>query len=298
MRARPGDSPKVARPAQRKVARVMVRVLRVLLRYDRAGAGSKQIARDARLPLRTAQLYLKRLVRDETIEEPYRGHYRYRPPAGDLLADPEGVEGLHGIVLATSKLHEDPLRMLLCARFPGLVERGPYRYGETILDWHDHLVRLRLYRTGRLLVYVPSTRNPIRFTSFGEFVGWLTGVLFPLEAEHFEVVQVGVNVDYGGWLLKGIRAVELRRFLNASEQLYQKLGAVRHEVHLRPQDLTLDRAVKIIREGSPTAQIERILRLEIKLGQVKAKIADEEKPTRLRRPEAFPPGEAREGGYG
>jgi hypothetical protein len=290
MRAKP------ERPAQRKVARVAVRVLRVLARFDRLGARSKEIAREARLPLRTAQLYLTRLVSDEVIQEPERGRYVYVSPTRDILIDPEGLEGLHGIVLASWKLREDPLRKLLCARYPGLVEYGPTRYGETILDWAGHLVRLRLYRSGRLLVYVPSTRSPIRFREFGEFVGWLSGVLYPLGPGDLEVVQIGVNVDYGGWLLKGIKAVELRQFQNASEQLYQKLGAVRHEVHLRPRDLALDQAVRIIREGSPTAQLERLLRLEVRLSQRAAENAAGG-PGR-RAPETLKPADALEGGYG
>jgi hypothetical protein len=267
-----------------------------LAAHDRAGSNSKTLARELKLPLRTVQYHLRQLVRDEIVQEPYRGHFVWTPGVPDILADPEGEEGIHGLVLASLSLRDAPLRTSLCARFPGLLEheRG-IRYGEHLTSWKDHVVRLRLYgTTGRLLVYVPSSRLPIRFGAFGEFVGWLSGILHPLRPEDLRVVQVGIHTDYGGWTLKGIQAVELRRFLNASEQLYQKVGTLRHEVHLVPRDLTLDQAVRIIREGSPTAQLERLLRLEVEIERRR-----EPGPAATPRdPRDLLPSRAHEGGYG
>lgn len=285
----------LAPPRNRPLARIAGRILRQLARFDRAGSTSKQLARELGLPLRTVQYNLAALVRDDVIQEPYRGRFVYAPNVPDILTDPAGQEGIHGLVIATSALRGDLLRRILLQRYPKLQQSIGSRYGEEILSWEDHVVRVRFYpSTGRLLVYVPSTRLPIRFGAFGEFVGWLTGVLHPLRPDLLEVVQVGVHVDYGSWTLKGIRAVELRRFLNAAEQLYQKVGAVRHEVHLVPRELSLEQAVRIIREGSPTAQLERLFRTQLEIERQSAKPAP---GTTFRDPTAQEPGDAVRDGY-
>jgi hypothetical protein len=146
------------------------------------------------------------------------------------------------------------------------------------------MVRFRLYPTGTLVVYVAATRAPIPWGGeggFAEFVGWLGGILEPVDAGRvFRVVEIGVHRDYEGWTLKGVQAVELRHFGGAIEQLYQKRSAVRHEVHLHPKEVELREAVRIISEGSPTAQLERSLRDSVRLVEREERAKSEAKKER------------------
>lgn len=266
------------------MARSTRAVLRALGAYDRAGASPKQIATDSRVPLRTVKRQLAALVREGTIAQPYFGHYTYAPGTPDILADPWGEEGLHGIVLVAES---GTLDLLRGSRGPLAVELidSPVLeagYRERTRSWRGRLVRFRQYPTGRLVVYVAATRAPIPWGGeggFGEFAGWLGGVLDPVDVGRaLRVVEIGVHVDYRGWTLKGISAVELREFRGSLEQLYQKREAVRHEIHLAPRELALRDAVRILREGSSTAQLAEALRLEVRLAEIKPRPRPEESP--------------------
>lgn len=90
--------------------------------------------------------------------------------------------------------------------------------------------------------------------------------------------------------MKGVQAVELRHFGGAVEQLYQKRSSVRHEIHLHPKEVELRDAVRIISEGSPTAQMERVLRMSVRLVEREEKAKEEAdrkaKPTDPIRPDS------------
>lgn len=259
--------------------------------FGRAGANAKTLAATAKVPVRSVQRHLNSLVREGTIQAPYRGQYVYVPGTPDILTDPDGLEGVHGLVLSCPVWRETLLRGSFGATLEAQPERAsgaPYR--ERTRSWRGRMVRFRLYDSGTFVVYVAATRAPIPWGGeggFAEFTGWLGGVLEPVDVGRlFKVVEIGVHRDYEGWTLKGVQAVELRHFGGAIEQLYQKRSAVRHEVHLHPKEVELRDAVRIISEGSPTAQMERSLRAAVKVVEAEERAKAERKketpPTPLR----------------
>jgi hypothetical protein len=256
----------VARPVPNRVA---LSILQQLARYEGLGATPKVIARDAKLPLRTVKRHLADLVRDEVIERPFHGHYVYRPGTPDITADPNGRQGVHGLVLSGTmdllRRSGGPMPLLFPAPEPS------FRYSELTSVWKAHLVRFRYYpSTDRFLVYVPATRDPIGWEDLGHFEGWLSGVLSNENVgEVLSVVQIGVHVDHETWELKGIRGIQLSEWRNALVQLYQKREALRHEVHAHYKQgfLPLDRAVHILSEGSPTRAFERALQIQLRVAQ-------------------------------
>lgn len=238
--------------------------------YGKVGANAKMIASTTKDPLRSVQRILASLVREGTIQAPYRGQYVYVPATPDIQADPNGEEGVHGLVLAASNWRETLLRGSFGASLGPAPPASPgLGYQEITRAWCGRMVRFRLYPTGTMVVYVAASRHPIRWggeEGFGAFVGWLSGIFDPVNVGRaFKVVEIGVHRDYQGWTLKGVSAVELRHFGGAVEQLYQKREAVRHEVHLHPKEVELRDAVKIISEGSPTAQLERSLLAAVRI---------------------------------
>lgn len=260
----------MARRGPKKVARAVRKILVALGAYGKVGASAKMIAATTKIPHRTVKRHLAILVSERTIQAPYRGQYVYVPGTPDILADPDGQTGIHGLVLACSDWPKNLLRgsfgpILGLAAEP----RQGSEYSEKTRAWRGRMVRFRLYQTGTMVVYVAASRLPIPWGGeggFAEFVGWLGGTFDPVDVGRaFRVVEIGVHRDYEGWTLKGVQAVELRHFGGAIEQLYQKRSAVRHEVHLHPKEVELRDAVRIISEGSPTAQMERSLRSAVRL---------------------------------
>jgi len=266
----------------------MVALLRSLGRFGEIGATAKLLAKESGVPHRTVKRHLSALVRDGFVQKPYRGQYVYEPGTPDITADPNGQEGVHGVVLC-------------CKDWPGSLLRGSFGpiltretepreeadYQELIRLWRGHSIRFRLYPTGTMVVYVAATRNPIPWGGdggFDQFVGWLGGVLDPVDVGRaFRVVEMGVHMDYKGWAMKGIKAVQLRTFGGAVQQIYSKLNGLRHEVHLYPKRLDLRDAVQIIAEGSPTRQLERALELALRLEEQREKgAASTAGPTSIR----------------
>lgn len=260
--------------------------------YEKFGATVKQLHTDTRVPISTLKWHLRILVRDEVIKQPYRGRYVYQPGTPDILVDPEAKEGVHGLVLVCTS---DLLRM------PAWAAKAPepgVRYTEESMLWLEHLVQFRYYpSTKRLVVYVPSTRNPIPWTQLGHLEGWLSGVLRPLDAGHFIVSQIGINLDHETWRFKGVQAIEYSKWRNATEQLYQKRRALRHEVHLEGEkSLTLERAVQILKEGSAEVKLFRALQVQLKVVQTEAKLAESGQARIV--PKVESPADAHESGYG
>ncbi|MDE1821275.1 MAG: winged helix-turn-helix domain-containing protein [Euryarchaeota archaeon] len=279
------------------MAAVIRRILKALGEFDRAGAPAKLIAKRAGLPLRTVERHLKDLTQEGVIRQDYpRGPYIGQPGTPDIKGDPFGEEGIHGLTLYAKwrkGVVHTPLPRggatelddLVAERFPDMTYKPGVRWGVVKRLWRKWWVEIR-HAPGKdsITVYVPSTERPIRFQEFGGLQGWLEGA-FGIEdaGSKFMVTQIGIHTDYEGWRLKGLRAVELRRFSNALEQLYQKGKKVRHEVHLGPKDLTLAQAMQIVKEGSPTVRLEKLLQNELQLERHKAEVE------RTERPPPFPP---------
>lgn len=250
-------------------------IVRALARYERVGATAKQLALDVGIPARSVQRRIASLVREGVIERLSRTHVRYDPRALDVTADPNGREGVHGLVLTSFGWREDPLRPSGATALFG--ERGdeerPHpRYREAHRSFNGRLVTLRLFDTGTLWVSFPSTRRPIGWWESREIVGWLNGLLGVDDAgARFRVSEIGVHVDHPTLRVKGWKAVSLEDGLGLLQQFYEKKSALRHEFHLwgkRLRRLDLAGVVRILTEGSPEAQIERALLHELDLAHL------------------------------
>lgn len=272
------------RSGHEKVARAAWMILRALGRFDRVGCGLKQLVTDTRLPERTVKRHLKDLLERGLIQNPFRGHYVHVPDAADILADPTGKEGVHGLVIHGKVARERDVVPLF-----GPKEVGSGRYVERIDDWRGRVVRLRFFpSTGSVVVYVPASRLPIPWGEMRAFREWLGGRFYPTQVGGWKVVEMGLNMDYEGWRIEGVKSVTFDRFDATVERFYQKTRSiVRHEVHDNRAH-PLDQVVKILKEGSLVSQYERILKMELALSQTRAPAKG--KPVG--------PAEAREEGYG
>jgi hypothetical protein len=249
------------------VARVAWSILRALGRYERMGCEVKQIVVDTRIPERTVKRHLADLLARGLIQSPHRGHYVHVPDAADILADPTGKEGVHGLVIHGSVARTSDL---VPPFGPGPV--GPGRFIQRVEDWRGRIVRLRYFpATGSIVVYVPASRLPIPWLDMRGFREWLAGRFYPVQIGTWRVVEWGLNTDYEGWQMAGVQSVSLDRFDGTVERFYNKTRSmVRHEVHgKRPH--TLDQVVKLLKEGSLVSQYERILRMELELSTIRAR---------------------------
>jgi hypothetical protein len=241
------------------VARTAWTILRALGRYDRLGCGVKDLLTDTRLPERTVKRHLAELLDRGLVQNPFRGHYVHVPGASDILADPLGREGVHGLVLHGKVAQTTDLVPLF-----GTKEPGPGRYVERIEDWKGRIVRFRLFpSTGSVVVYLPASRLPVPWVEFHGFREWVAGRFYPQDVGRWKVVEWGLNVDREGWQMAGVESVTFDRFDGTVERFYNKTRSmVRHEVH-GTKPIPFDQAVKILKEGSIISQYERILRMEL-----------------------------------
>lgn len=272
------------RSGHEKVARVAWLILRSLGKYDQMGCGVKQLVTDTQLPERTVKRHLADLLERELIQSPFRGHYVHVPDAADILADPTGREGVHGLVI-----HGQVARSTDLVPLFGPLEPGPGRYVERVDDWRGRVVRLRCFpSTGSVVVYVPASRLPIPWGEMRTFREWLGGRLYPVQVGGWKVVEMGLNMDYEGWRIEGVKSVTFDRFNSTVERFYQKTRSmVRHEVHDN-RSHPLDQVVKLLKEGSLVSQYERILKMELILSETR----------RPGKGKPIEPADALEGGYG
>jgi len=277
-----------------------------LARYESLGASRAQLEAEAGISLPTLKRALALGVSQGWIESPFRGQYVLKQP-GVTLDFAQGQDGVHGLVLTTLAEPTDLLRIVA-----GRLRLHPKaRTGETgrwvsvYSDWKNRVVEFRVYRTDRINVYVASTRQPYRWHEVEELAGWITAWLEPFDADKLWVSQIGLNVDYKGFRMRGCRAMEWRAWRNAFRQLYQKRpDLLRDEAHawMRPGDVSLSNLARTLKEGSALAQRERIEAKLLKQLELQAEIerlrASQDKPTeggkewKLHEPGKIPPSKA------
>lgn len=242
-------------------------------RFERLGATAKELAKETGIPLRSAQRALKRLVESEVIRSPLRGRYYYTSPVADVTGDPYGEPGVHGLVMLVRDCRTTLLGGSSTAR--ALMSKAPAEGVEFVTDlrrFGERWVRFQYY-PGRdtLEALVPLTKDPIRWEQLPEFLGWLNGLFEPANAGLlFMVVQIGVHVDHKRLRMEGVKAVCLQECVGVLSQLYQKKEALRHEWHLHNEAgvATLEHAVRILLEGSPTRQMVDLLKAALEVQKV------------------------------
>lgn len=254
------------------MARAQRLLLPALALYGDAGATCKQLARDIGRPRRTTSRWLRSLVMAGLLEGPVDGIFQFRPKAPDLIRDPRGIPGIHGLVIESRNWPADRLRVVIGHRF-GADKVAP---GATQRRWsgafNGRLVRFCYYPgTGQVRVEIPSSSFPIHPEDLPELLGWLSGTFSPFDGGALWVVEIGVHSDYPDVQLKGIAAVQLRPCVGAILQLYNKRAdLLRREAHLYPRELSLERAVEVLWGESPTARLERAMRDALEVARLQA----------------------------
>jgi hypothetical protein len=258
------------------LSRVLAELKRLLARYEALGASRAEIESQVDVSLPTLKRALALGISQGWIESPFRGQYVLRQP-GVTLDLAEGQEGVHGLVLTTLSEPTSILR-IVAGR---LRERQEAKVSDTgrwvsvYADWKGRVVEFRIYRTDRINVYVASTRQPYRWHEVEELAGWITAWIAPFDSDRLWVVQVGLNVDYKGFRMRGCRAMEWKAWRNAFRQVYQKReDLLRDEVHawMRPGEISLSNLARTLKEGSALAQRERIEAKILKQLELQAEI--------------------------
>jgi hypothetical protein len=263
------------------LSRVLRELKRLLARYEALGASRAELESQVDVSLPTLKRALALGISQGWIESPIRGQYVLKQP-GATLDFAEGQEGVHGLVLTTLSEPSAILRIVagrMRARPEAKVsETG--RWVSVYATWKGRVVEFRIYRTDRINVYVASTRQPYKWHEVEELAGWINAWLEPFDGDHLWVVQIGLNVDYKGFRMRGCRAMEWRAWRNGFRQYYQKQPeTVRDEGHLwkRPGELAISNLARMLKEGSALAQRERVeakiirrLELEVELARLKA----------------------------
>ncbi len=271
---RPDDEPcdAMANRRPRKLAQMQRVLFPILASFTPGGATTKKVALAARMPIRTVSRYLSLFVKLGWLAAPVRGLYTFAPGTPDLVRDPRGIPGVHGLVLVSRNWPRDLLRAALGAHFGAeLVAPGvPFRRRNGSFNGR-HVAFCYYPGSGQVRIEVPANPDPIRPEEFPELLGWLTAILQPLDGGSLWVVQIGLHVDYPDIELKGVQGVQLRACTTTILQLYQKQrDLLRYEAHLNPKELNLRAAVEILWEGSPTARLERALRQGLELERLRS----------------------------
>jgi len=290
----------VARPNAAAVARA---VWQALLRYEGEGASAKELAKVTGHPVRTVQWHLQKMLATGEISVKVRGLYVAKPKMLDVTADPAGQPGVHGLVLMAWNLRETPLGAGRMAR--EVLDRGMRQRDGSLTRveaWGGRAVRFTYYpTTDNLQVSFVRDEEPVDLGELDRFSGWLEGLFGCPVDKLFWVVQVGVHVDHRNLVLDGVKSLTFYEFGTVVARLYQKRARLmRHEYHFnaeRPGVADLKSAVRILTEGSPTAQVITALRLELKALKERSKLARREQET-IAPAGPLPPERAGESGYG
>jgi len=99
---------------------------------------------------------------------------------------------------------------------------------------------------GYIEVFLRASLNPLSFSEFDAFVGWMEGAFPGININSWAVEQLGINWDTGELRLEGMSALTLRAFKNVWLRLYQKSKDIlRVEAHVNVA-LSLPEALAVL----------------------------------------------------
>ena len=120
----------------------------------------------------------------------------------------------------------------------------PYIEGEhrdITITIHDNLLE----------VWVKVTDKPLTPNGLMELSAWLQGK-FNLDPSQFKMIQYGLNYDFPGLQMDGVKSLTLKQFSNALIRVYQHGKGVRYEIHQANKSdkaISLDQAISILKNG-------------------------------------------------
>ncbi|MGA7860671.1 MAG: hypothetical protein WCB19_02295 [Thermoplasmata archaeon] len=307
---KPYDSP--ADPLQHRLAlfsapragKVARSIVRSLTDAGCLGKGAKEIAAEARVPLRTVYRSLDRLT-EAGVVKPVLGKFVLAQILGDITTDPSAILGFQNIQFTVSEWQMEPAPPCRTAFRWTLGDGGDAGSKEVAEGvWEGRRVKMTFYPDRGSLEVIIAAVVPIPLLKAPELLGWLNAMLGLGRGESTELTRVEANADHEVFVLER-NYLELRRIGEFAQVLYQKASALRHEMRLyRPTDadgnrLPLERAVEILTEGSPVRQLLRLAEKEAEILRLQAQLASKVEPegtAKVRQPAT--PSEMREAGFG
>jgi len=111
-------------------------------------------------------------------------------------------------------------------------------------------------------VFINCSNNPLDYNDFARLEGYLWGLFPHIALNDWMVIQFGLNVDYYGFKLDGIKSMKLQLFKNMWFQIYQKeKELIRIEAHGTVKNITFEQCLNLITrvalmvEGDRTPQV-------------------------------------------
>lgn len=271
----------------------------------RVGLTAKEVAVALRVPLRTTYRVLGRLEESSIVERTKLGTWALTSILGDVTTDPDARLGFENVRWRVTKWQTQPPPPCRMAK-PWTPRKGGDAEGweETTLVWEGRDVKLAYHPgEGVLEVAISSRGVPIPLGLATELSGWLKAMLGLGQGEESECTHIEVNAMHEGFRADGWKYLEIRRFGEFANVMYQKAAGLKHEVRLyRPLDddgnkVSIERTLEILAEGSPLRVLLRIVEKEFKLYEMTQTASLGAAPAR-REPTGVSPAEAQGGGYG
>ena len=179
---------------------------------------------------------LSKLSKEERIARPRRGWYLSKNAIFVKPSLPMRPLKLHGLKIITRKRQGLPFVTSSDFIKMASIDIHRHRINHSLTydeEWRSRLITLTLHESGTLIIDLKSSQNPVNFSEFDAFCGWLEGrfPLIPLEA--WTVLQAGLNWDLLGFKLDGMSSITLRILHDMWLRLYQKSAdLLRVEAHV------------------------------------------------------------------
>lgn len=228
---------------------------------------AKTLSRILKLSENKVKVYLNRLHNKGSILRTTKGFYKATADMTVLrqqqLTNPPTL--LHGILLectllpkVTKRDQGAPAKDSVCYVDSSLEKwltahdfgyRGDNHSWNRFLWWEGRRISVSVFSTGKLDIYISSTKHPLSYPEFELLLSFLDG--FFQEVAPFKdrrvvrLKEVGLAKDFKELRLEGVKSVSLRAFKNSWCRLYYKddQNLIRVEHHL-VLDMSLDDALK------------------------------------------------------
>lgn len=195
----------------------------------------KEIVKRTGINHSTVRVYLRRMLVQGEIKQPYLGYYcnigRVGVPCGF------GVR-VHGLVLVAEAKF---------LRFGVKVETVRERVGGACFE-------VRFGReNGKVSCFVSCDPPGLDWTGFCFVMDRFSEIVYEktgFRLREFETVNVEFNEDYLGVQLDGVKSVTVRGFFDSMERIYNKGNGLRSEVKFPPEKTSVDTVYALLKGGT------------------------------------------------
>jgi len=203
------------------------------------------------------RVYCNRLLKKGEIGRDRNGWFRALYTIDDILKTESPEMRLHGIKLEgiiPETVTEDKDTSFFLLRFKDYSKRYPERCkgsGNREIyrtDYEGRNITFQLSENNLIEISLRSTKYPINYKEFIEFIGQLKGIMGSglFAYCNLKVVQLGLGKDFKLWEMRGVKSMKLKSFQNAYLQIYQHSDVTRIETHIQHR-IELGDAVHILK---------------------------------------------------